>query len=298
MSVVVVTDSVASVPGARATELGVEVVDLYVNDGETNTADREIDLDRFYERLADSKSLPTSSQPSVESLVSVFERAIDRGSDVVGVFISAKMSGTSETAVMAAEMVKASRPNARIAVVDSGSNSLQEGYCALSAASSALAGGTLEECVAAALATARRTRYLFTPSSLENLRRGGRIGNASALLGQLLQIRPILTVENGVVTTFAKVRTQAKALTEITRAFKEEIDQLGLARAVVHFIGDSAPAQRFATEQIAPLAGMDIEVVPVSAVIGVHVGPAVGLVYETKEDIPGRAESAQLLLSL
>jgi len=288
MPVRVVTDSVASLPAHDAEKLGIDVVDLYVNDGEVNLPDREIDLERFYRRLADSKTLPTSSQPSVEALISAFGDAVKHGYDVVGVFISSKMSGTMETANMAARMVLDESPDARIEIVDSGSNSLQEGFCAMAAATAAQAGESIERCVRAAVETATRTRYLFTPSSLEYLRRGGRIGSASALLGQLLQIRPILTVENGETATFSKVRTQGKALSEMARTFAADVQALGLKRVAVHYIGDPGPAEQFAVSQIAPIAGMEVPVVAVSAVIGLHVGPAIGVVYETNTQIPRR----------
>ena len=131
----------------------------------------------------------------------------------------------------------------------------------------------------------RRTRFLFSPSSLEYLRRGGRIGNASALAGQLLQIKPILTVENGVVTTVAKVRTQGKALAEMAKRFGADAREFGLRRTAVHYIGDKAPAEEFAARWIRPVAGGVVPIVPVSAVIGLHVGPAVGVVYETEIEL-------------
>lgn len=288
MSVTVVTDSVASIPGAQAQQLGITVVDLYVNDGASNLPDRQIDLERFYERLAQTKELPSSSQPSVEALVTAFSEAVKRGSGVVGVFISEKMSGTVETARMAARMVREKMPHAVIEIVDSRSNSLQEGFAAMAAARSAQAGEAIERCVEAAVETTKRTRYLFTPASLEYLRRGGRIGTASALLGQLLQIRPILTVEDGQTTTFAKVRTQAKALTEMAKTFTSDVNEYGLRQVAVHYIGDRSPADAFASAQVAPIASMDVPVIPVSAVVGLHVGPAVALVYETEREFPWR----------
>ena len=158
----------------------------------------------------------------------------------------------------------------------------------MAAARSARAGETIERCVEAAVETTKRTRYLFTPASLEYLRRGGRIGNASALLGQLLQIRPILTVEDGQTTTHSKVRTQAKALTEMAKTFTADVGEYGLRRVAVHYIGDRQPADTFASAQVAPIAGIEVPVVAVSAVVGLHVGPAVGLVYETEREFPWR----------
>lgn len=282
MPVSVVTDSVASIPADDAAELGIDVVSLYINDGESNQLELEMDVVGFYRRIQDMRTLPTSSQPSVDSLVSVFKRAVDRGSEVLGVFVSHKMSGTFDAACLAADIVIAARPGARIELLDSGSNSLQEGFGAITAAKAARAGESIERCIQAAEETLRRTRYLFTPSTLEYLRRGGRISAASAMLGGLLQIKPILTVENGEAAQFGKVRTQGRALTEIARKFASDVSAYGLRRVVVHYIGDIEPAERFAREHVEPLIGRPVRVIPVSPVVGLHVGPAVALVYETE----------------
>lgn len=281
MAVVVVTDSVASIPRDLQEQSGIEVVSLWVNDGDRQLADVDIAPDEFYGRLADMAHLPTSSQPSVESLVSVFRAAAERGSDTVGVFISEKMSGTIQTARLAARIVLEDINSARIELVDSCSNSMQEGFAALAAAQAAKAGHALEECVAAAKATIPRTRYLFTPESLEYLRRGGRIGAASALLGGLLQIKPILTVEHCETTTFAKVRTRMKALRAMAEQFKDDVSKYGLDEVVVHYIGERMEAEKFAREYVEPIAGKAVRILPVSPVVGVHVGPAVALVYMT-----------------
>ena len=284
MSVLVITDSVASIPADILGELGIEVVSLYINDGDTNQRELEMDIPAFYRRLADMQSLPTSSQPSVEELLTSFRSAVERGNDLIGVFISEKMSGTLQTARLAAEMIRGESPAARIELIDSGSNSMEEGFGAIAAAKAARAGETIERCVASAQETLRRTRYLFTPHTLEYLRRGGRIGGASALVGGLLQIKPILTVEDGAVVTFAKVRTHSRALAEMTRKMTEDVSAYGLKQVVVHYIVDRDLAETYAREQIEPLAGVPVRIIPTSPVIGVHVGPAIGLVYETERD--------------
>lgn len=285
MPVHVITDSVASIPPDDAERYGIEIVSLFVNDGERHVADVDLDHEDFFRRLADMSHLPTSSQPSVDSLVMSFRNAIERGLDVAGVFISEKMSGTIETARMAAEMVRGERPEAAIEIVDSRSNSLQEGFAALAAAKAAQAGATLTQCVQAALDTVPRTRYLFTPHTLEYLKRGGRIGSASALLGSLLQIRPVLTVADGETTTFAKVRTQSAALATMTRQFADDIRRFGLVQVAVHYISDRHTAERYAREQIDPIVGSEVRIVPVSPVIGLHVGPAVAVVYQTEREL-------------
>ena len=162
---------------------------------------------------------------------------------------------------------------------------MQEGFAVLSAAQVARDGGSVEECIEAARETMLRTRYLFTPHTLEYLRRGGRIGTASALLGQLLQISPILTVEHGQTEAFARVRTTKKALAALAEQLKTDAAEKGLKRVVVHYIADKPTADRFAKEQIEPIAGRPVRVLPVSPVIGVHVGPAVAIAYETEEPL-------------
>jgi DegV family protein with EDD domain len=282
MTVRIVTDSLAAIPASVAREAGIEVVSLYINDGDTNQRELDMDVPSFYRRLEDMRTLPTSSQPSLESFLEAFGRALEHGTDVLGVFVSSKMSGTLEAARIAADMVLAENPGARIELLDSGSNSMEQGFGALAAADAAVAGESLERCMEVARDTISRTRYLFTPETLEYLRRGGRIGHASALLGGLLQIKPILTVEDGETTTFAKVRTHGKALSEIASKFAKDIEAYGLNQVIVHYIGEPGPAEAFAREQIEPLANRPVEIMPVSPVIGLHVGPAVGIVYETE----------------
>jgi DegV family protein with EDD domain len=285
MPVAVVTDSVASIPRDDVEAYGLAVVSLYVNDGETEAADVDIDPDVFYRRLADMAHLPTSSQPSVESLIEAFSAAAGRGDDILGVFISQKMSGTLETARMAAGMVREQFPQVEIELVDSRSNSMEEGMAAIAAARAAQAGDSLELCARAAVETTKRTRYLFTPESLEYLRRGGRIGTASALVGGLLQIKPILTVNDGETDVFARVRTRQRALAEMAAKFSSDSAKYGLAEVVVHYIGERAPAAAFAAEHVEPVVGAMPRVTPVSPVIGVHVGPAVGIVYRTEREM-------------
>jgi DegV family protein with EDD domain len=284
MPVSVVTDSVASIPADMVAENDLAVVSLFINDGDSNQRELDMDIPDFYARLADMRSLPTSSQPSLDEILSAFRGALERGGDVVGVFVSDKMSGTLQTARLAADMVLTEFPGRRIELIDSGSNSMEEGFGAIAAAQAARAGETIERCVATANETLRRSRYLFTPHTLEYLRRGGRIGGASAMLGGLLQIKPILTVERGETQTFAKVRTQSRAMAEIAKKFADDIRTYGFKQVIVHYIADKELAEQFAVEQIEPLAGVPVRVIPVSPVIGLHVGPAIAIVYETQRD--------------
>lgn len=285
MAVRVVTDSTNYIPEEDLERLRIVRVPLYVHDGDEMRRETEIDLAAFYRRLADTRTLPTSSQPSPDELVNAFTEAIADGSQALGAFMSGKMSGTVQVAELAAGMVREQHPGAVIAVLDTESNSMQEGFAVLLAAEAAAAGAGLAECEAAARETMRRTRFLFTPHTLEYLSRGGRISGASALLGSLLQIMPVLTVEDGVVAVAAKVRTRNKALQEIASRMRADVERCGLKRAVVHAIVDLEEAARFGRELIDPIAGGPVRVVPVGPTVGLHVGPAVAVAYETVEPL-------------
>ena len=128
MSVSVVTDSVASIPADLLAANGIDVVSLFINDGESNQAELDMDVAAFYRRLEDMRTLPTSSQPSVESMLDGVQAGLERGDDVLGVFISSDMSGTCQTARMAADMLAEEYPDGRIEILDSRSNSMEEGY--------------------------------------------------------------------------------------------------------------------------------------------------------------------------
>jgi len=285
MGVRVVTDSVSYLPSETCDELGIDVVSLQIVDGGVSRREVEVDYDDFYRRLADTTVLPTSAQPSPEEMVAALRRGAEAGDEVLGIFMTAKMSGTVESARMAASMVAEEVPGARIEILDAESNSMQEGFAVEAAARVAADGGSMEDCLAAARDTIARTRFVFTPNSLEYLRRGGRIGNASALLGTMLQICPVLTVEDSVTTSVAKVRTHSKALRYIADWFARDVEEHGFRRAIVHSIAMHEDAKLFAEGRIEPIAKASVPVIPIGPVIGTHVGPAVAVVYETEEPL-------------
>lgn len=279
-----VTDSTNYLPESLLERHGIMRVPLFVVEDATSVPETEVDPVGFYARLDEADQLPTSSQPSVEDLVAAFTRAGEGGAQVVGVFLSSKMSGTVDAARLAADIV-AAQGGPTVTVLDSESNCYQEGFAILAAAEAAEQGATVGDVREAVSKTIARTRFLFSPASLEYLRKGGRIGNAAAMVGSMLRICPILTVENGMTTTVAKVRTHDKALEFIAERLKADAEAHGLRRAVVHSIASQGDALRFADRWVAPLMGEPVEVVEIGPVIGLHVGPAVGVVYETVDPL-------------
>lgn len=285
----IITDSVASIPSGIAQKAGIEIVSLFVNRDGVEYVDADMDLDAFYADIYDMiDNIPTSSQPSQLALEGVFERAARAGDEVLGIFISTGLSGAYDGAVRAARAIQARNIGFTYAIVDSTSCGYDEAWPVLDAVAARDAGEDLSGCVAAALAGIEATRFLFTPETLTFLQKGGRIGNAAALLGNLIQLAPVLTVVDGVATTFAKVHTRKKALDKIVSTFKSDVEKYGLKHIVVHYIGDKAPAVEWAHEVIEPLVARSVEVLPVSPVIGMHVGPAVGIAYECNNAVEGK----------
>lgn len=286
----IVTDSVASLPRDIAEQENVEVVSLYLNvDGEEHS-DLEMDVDAFYERIYEmADNPPTSSQPSQAKLESLFESIAKAGDELLGIWISSKLSGAYEGVLRAARAVEARNINFSYCMIDSSSCGFDEAFPVLAGIRSVKEGKSLTEVAHDVLVSIKSTRFLFTPESLTFLQKGGRIGGAAALLGNLIKLSPVLTVVDGLPQAMAKVRTQKKALAKMVSIMEEEAAACGgLKNLVVHYIGEKTPALKWAHEVIEPLLGREVEVYPVSPVVGLHVGPAVGIAYECNKPLSGK----------
>ena len=266
-------------------ELGIEALSLVINRGGRSYVEAETDLDAFYQDIYEMvDDVPTSSQPSPEDAKELLECIQADGDEALGIFISSKMSGTFETFLRIAREVAQEHPGFKFAVIDSMTNCMELGHAVLAAAQTARDGQDLQAC-AAAENTLYSGRFLFTPESLRFLEKGGRIGKAAALIGNVMSIAPILTVKDGEASTAGKTRTQKRAMAKIVKIWQEDVAACGLRNLTVHYIGSKTPAEEWAEEVINPLVGFKVRVVPASPVIGVHVGPAVGIAYECAERI-------------
>lgn len=285
MGVRVVTDSASSISYADLARLSITTVPLHVTIQGTELAEEQLSAPDFYDRLLAMAESPKTSQPSPQEFGEVFGSLAVEGDEVLAVLISAGMSGTVRSAELAAADLVAARPHAVVRVLDSRSNSLEEGFAVLTAAQAAAAGASLDECVRAAEETIRRTRFLFTPRSLEQLRRGGRISGAARLLGVVLKIAPILTAEKGATGVAGVARGERAAWAKIGALLRKDAGAKGLRQAVVQYVGDADEARRFAAQIVEPVLGHGVPIVPIPPVVGLHVGPAVGVVYETEKPL-------------
>lgn len=286
----VVTDSVASLPKELIEEENIEVVSLFLNEDGHEHVDATMDLDDFYTRIYDmADNPPTSSQPSQSTLEELFESFAKAGHEVLGIWISTGLSGAFDGVLRAARSVESRNINFKYCMIDSSSCGFDEAFTVLEGARAVREGKTLAEAAQTVLEAIKSTRFLFTPESLTFLKKGGRIGGAAALLGNLIKLAPVLTVVDGTPEPMAKVRTRKKALVKIQEILEHDIETCGgLKDLVVHYIGDKAPAVEWAKEFFEPFLKREVRVIPVSPVVGLHVGPAVGISYICNKPLEGK----------
>jgi DegV family protein with EDD domain len=273
--VAIVTDSTADLSPELRERYGITMVPLTVQI-EDHVYRDQIDLstDQFVERLRTVKTLPTTSQPSPDRFESTFRELAADHDAIVAVVISSKLSATIQSATMAAEAVAGEIP---VEVVDSRTGSMGLGLQAIRAAELAQTGMEAAAIAAQLRAEVDNYQVVFFVDTLEFLQRGGRIGRAAALIGGLLQLKPLLRVDEGQIVPYERTRTRSKAtsgLVDFAQGFPR-IERL----AVIH-VSDPEAATTLA-DRLAEATSLPREQILVSQigpVIGTHIGPgAMGL---------------------
>ena len=268
-SVAIVTDSTADLPPQLAASRSITVVPLTLNfDGKALLDGVDIRPDEFYRRLPSVATHPTTSQPSAGRFAEAYSALLADHDAVVSIHISEKLSGTFESARQGAAMTDAER----VRVVDSENVSMSLGLLALTASSLAASGADAETIEAKMLDMRQLVQTYFSVATLEFLRRGGRIGRASAFLGSVLQVKPVLCIRDGLVTPLERVRTFERArnrIVELTR----EVDRGHGVCVIVGHAGAEADAERIGRE-LDPIAET-LMIQPLGPVVGAHAGPGV-----------------------
>ncbi|GAB2883126.1 DegV family protein [Nocardioides pacificus] len=281
---VIVTDSTASLPAELAAERGVVVVPLQVVIGAT-VYDEGVEGGATPELVAASLKewTPVStSRPAPAVFVEIYERlAAEGATEILSVHLSAEMSGTFESAQLAArEMTTRERsgdgPPVRVVPVDTRQVGPGTGFAVLAAADVLGAGGSVDEAAEAALRRAEATTSLFYVDTLEYLRRGGRIGAAAALFGGALAVKPLLRIDEGRIASYEKVRTSGRALSRLEDLAVEAAGDDQVDVGVYHLASPERAGHLCSrlTERLDyNLAGRDVGCGELGAVLGAHVGP-------------------------
>jgi DegV family protein with EDD domain len=270
--VAILTDSTAYLPEECLRQYNISVTPLSVIWGEQIYLDGvDILPAEFYKRLMESKIMPTTSQVTPAAMQRAFQSLLEQGYDVLGIFVSSKISGTFQSAVQARETL--SNAVEKIGLVDSLWTTMAMGLPVLAAARAAQAGENLAACQKVAEHACANSGVLFVVETLEFMRRGGRIGGAQALLGTLLNIKPVLEMRGGRIEAVEKVRTKQKAVQHMLDVVAERLKGKPSIRLAVTHANAEREALSLLESGRARLDPVETLSCPLSPVIGTHVGP-------------------------
>lgn len=275
----IVTDSTADLPAEVAGGLGITVVPLIVFFGDEAYLDG-VDLDNvsFYQKLAASKDLPHTSQPSPAAFQETYQRLIDEGAEaILSIHLSSKLSGTYQSACAARDALAEEGRKVPIEIIDSLSISVGMSYAIEQAARQARGGKSLEELKASVEDILARTHILAVLDTLEYVRRGGRIGGARAMLGNMLSFKPIVSLKDGEVVPVEQPRTRSKAYARIAQLLSEmgPVERVSIAES-----SDEVGQQLSAA--VKEVYSGEMPVYRLGAVLGTHTGPGTAAIALVK----------------
>ncbi|WP_068774572.1 DegV family protein [Paenibacillus sp. FJAT-26967] len=268
----IVTDSTSDIPAATREKLGIEMVPLKIHlDGETYLDAVTLQPDQFYHKLVAAKSMPSTSQPSPAEFLTLYEKLLaeDPEVQIISIHLSSAMSGTYQSALLAKSMLETDR----VEVIDSKSACYGIGALVVAAAEAAREGKSVEECTKIVRSMRETFAIYFLVDTLEFLQKGGRIGKASALIGSLLNIKPILSVDpEGEIASVDKVRGQKKAMARIIDMLHRDVPSGALHVSVAHANNmEAAEELHRLIEQNFTVKSM--QYISIGPVIGAHAGP-------------------------
>jgi fatty acid kinase fatty acid binding subunit len=265
----IVTDSTADLPTQLATDMSVTVVPLTLQlDGQSLLDGVDITAAEFYRRLPRATTHPSTSQPSPGRFAETYQSLLADHDSVVSIHISEKLSGTYASARQGAEMTDPRR----VHVIDSELVSMSLGLLTLVASAMAAGGSDANAIEEKVVSMRQQIQTYFSVATLEFLRRGGRIGRASALLGSVLQVKPVLCIRDGLVTPLERVRTFDRALNRVVELTREVDHGAGVCVIVGHADAE-VDAERVGRE-LEPIAET-LMIQPLGPVVGTHAGPGV-----------------------
>ena len=277
--VAIVTDSISSLSQAQGKEFGVHVVPIHIFFGTQGYRDGiDLNAERFYSMLNGSKQIPTTSQPTAADFAECYTRLASQAGAVVSIHASKKVSATVDSARAACLEF----PDLPIHIVDCQTVSMGQGLIVIAAARAAAAGKSAEEIVKLVEDLIPKTRVLFTVETLEYLRRGGRIGGATALLGSALRIKPILHIADGRVEPLEKARTTKRAVARLLDLMAEQVASSDGVHAAVLHCNASDAAQRLAQEMAMRFHPVELHTAEAGPTVGTHGGPGtLGVTFYT-----------------
>lgn len=275
MTIRIVTDSASDISLEEAEDLGIEIVPLSVRFGEAEYTDLvDLSVSDFYQKMSESDLLPSTAAPSPGAFEAAFKKCAEAGAEgVICINLSLALSATGQAAQLAADALADTLP---VKCIDSKSITCGLGTIIRKAAEAAKNGGSMDDIVSLVENLTGRTRIFATLDTLENLKKGGRIGGAKAMLGTMLQFKPCLDLSSGEVVEAGRQRTRKKSLIWLKEVLEGESEISELS--IIH--GDAPDVEEFATLISDIVPREQIRINQLGAVIGTHGGPRVlGVTY-------------------
>jgi DegV family protein with EDD domain len=275
--ITIVTDSSAYIPDDALVGLNVEVIPLWlIWEGKSMLDGIDIDPATFYKRLRTAKTLPTSSQPTVQEFVNFYNKIFQKSDTIINILVSSKISGTITNAKAAIKQFQ----DSKIYLVDSLASSMGHGHIVLAAARLAAVGKPVEKIIQAAEEIREKMNFIFVVETLKFLHKGGRIGGAKRYLGSALSIKPLLEFRNGLIEALEQVRTKRKAIARMLDIAEERLSGKQMAEASVVDIDSQEEGDMVAQMVMERFSPTKLFRSGVSPVVGTHVGPgAIGFAF-------------------
>ncbi|MFJ7970414.1 DegV family protein [Psychrobacillus sp. NPDC096389] len=269
MKTAIVTDSTAYIPKEIREKLDIRMVPLSVVIG-NDTYKEEIDINatEFYDKVRNERTLPKTSQPALGDFVSTFEELSKNYDAVISIHLSSGISGTLAGAKQAGEIVD----NVNVYTFDSELSCMVQGFYVLKAAQMAKEGAHPEEILQELSAMKETTRAYFMVDNLDHLHRGGRLNGIERVIGNVLQVKPILHFENKIIVPFEKVRTRKKAMKRIADLLQEDANKHAKLQATIIHANNEQEAIAWKSELEANLPNVEFTISYFGPVIGTHLG--------------------------
>jgi DegV family protein with EDD domain len=279
--IALVTDSTAYIPAELLKTYGITVMpQILVWEEKTYRDGVDIQPNEFYARLKTAKAMPTTSQVPVADMQSAFQGLVDKGFEVIGVFISAKLSGTLQSAMQARETLGSAGD--KIHLVDSNATAMAMGFPILATARAAEQGASVNECLSLTEEALKHAGVYFVVDTLEFLHRGGRIGGAARFIGSALNLKPILQLKDGRIEAHDRARTKSKALERVLELVGEQVKGKSKIRVSAFHANAEEEAVQLLQRAASEFGAIESILTTVSPVVGVHAGPGtVALAYMT-----------------
>ena len=280
-NVALITDSCASLPDGFYERYGIAVVPYYVHVGTQSYRDLvDITRDEFLEHLRKADPLPKTANPGPNDYLEFFKEAAERTDEILTVCMTSIGSGAYQAALLAKQLASHEIPAVRIEVVDTRNVSMGHGWMALEAARAAQAGAPLNDILALLERMIPATRMLRTADTLRYLYLGGRIGRAKHLVGSLLRIKPIISMEDGVIVALGQERSRHAVYRRMVELIKEHVGGGGRIKAAVVHAADEKAAEQLGQMVTDSFDCVEFLTTNLSSALAVHTGPGtVGLCY-------------------